>query len=286
MTVRRLPTGPDTAPADPGPEQARPRVHVEHVMGTAVVLTVHGAHDGPEVGDALAGACRMLHDADEVFSTWNPSSPMTRLRRGEARLDQLDPRAAEQISEVLELCRQACSLTEGWFDPWALPGGVDPTGLVKGWAIERALAVLDARGLTAMVNGGGDIAWCGQPPDGGWRLGIRHPWVADGLACVVVGDGVRRAIATSAGYERGAHFVDPFTGEHTMGALASGTVAGPDLAVADALATALVVGGRPVLDAIRRLPDARGGGRYEAYAIGPAGEEWATKGFPFAEAQP
>jgi thiamine biosynthesis lipoprotein len=310
VTARRPSTGSATAPpAGPGPaqhqplaqqplaqherppaqhqpppaRQHQPLVHVEHVMGTAVVLSVHGVADSPAVRDALAGACRVLHQADDVFSTWNPSSPMSRLRSGEASLDQLDPAAAAWIGEVLALCRRARTLTDGWFDPWALPGGVDPTGLVKGWAIERALAVLDARGLTAMVNGGGDIAWCGEPPDGGWRLGIRHPWVADGLACVAVGDRVRRAIATSAGYERGAHFVDPSTGAHTLGVLASGSVVGPDLALADALATALVVGGLPVLEAIRRMP-AGGAAGYEAYAIGPGGEEWSTEGFPFAQA--
>jgi thiamine biosynthesis lipoprotein len=260
-----------------------PVEHVEHVMGTAVVFSVH-APDGPEVRAAVAEACAVLHRADDVFSTWKPWSPMSRLRRGAARLDELDDTDAGEIASVLALCLQARATTGGWFDPWALPGGVDPTGVVKGWALEQALAVLDARGLTAMVNGGGDIAWCGIAPDGGWRLGVRHPWVADGLACVVTGDGVNRAIATSAAYERGAHFVDPTSGRRTRGVLASATVVGPDLAVADALATALVVGGRPVLARIEDLQVADG--RYEAYGIGHDGSEWWTPGFPFTDVPP
>lgn len=255
-------------------------VHVEHVMGTAVSFAVH-APDGTDVRHALADACRVLHRADAVFSTWDPWSPMSRLRRGAARLDQLDDTDAGEIAAVLALCLQARADCGGWFDPWAIPGGVDPTGLVKGWALEAALSVLAARGLTAMVNGGGDVAWCGTPPDGGWRLGVRHPWRPDALACVLHSDEATRAVATSAAYERGAHFVDPTTGERTAGALASATVTGPDLAVADALATGLAVGGRSALDAIDRARP--GGDRYLGYAIGLDGSEAWSEGFPFAD---
>lgn len=263
------------------PDRHAPVVHVEHVMGTVVSLEVYGT-DSPVVQAALAEACRLLHRADSVFSTWAPWSPMSRLRRGAARLDDLDATDAGEIAAVLALCLQARTGTDGWFDPWAMPGGVDPTGLVKGWALEQAVAELDAHRLTAMVNGGGDVVWCGEPPPGGWRLGVRHPWRTDALACVVRSDSATtRAVATSAGYERGAHFVDPTTGERTAGAVASATVVGPDLAVADALATAVAVGGRPAFDAVVRRPDIDG--RYEVYAIGHSGEEWSSTGFPFAD---
>ncbi|MDA8381282.1 MAG: FAD:protein FMN transferase [Actinomycetota bacterium] len=274
-------SGDDAAqPAMPSAAGVEHVEHVEHVMGTAVVFTVAGP-DPAEAGAALGEACRLLHRADEVFSTWKPQSPMSRLRAGAVRLDEIDAADAADIAVVLRLCRQACTATDGWFDPWSLPGGVDPTGLVKGWAIERSLAVFETRGLSAVINGGGDIAWCGDPAAGHWRFGVRHPWRADALACVVVAAGTNRAIATSAAYERGAHFVDPFSGERTHGALASATVVGPDLATADALATALTAGGRPVLDAIEHLPDSAG--RYTAYAIGHDGGEWWTPGFPFGD---
>ena len=54
---------------------------------------------------------------------------------GEIGLEEAPP----EVAEVLELCRRAREASDGWFDPWAMPGGVDPTGLVKGWAVERAL---------------------------------------------------------------------------------------------------------------------------------------------------
>ncbi len=123
-----------------------------------------------------------------VFSTWNLDSPVSRFRRGEATLGQMPP----EFAEVLAECHAAKTASGGWFDPWAMPGGFDPTGLVKGWAVARALAELRRAGMAgALVNGGGDVAVFGAPAGGQrWRVGIRHPWRADALACVVeVGQG-------------------------------------------------------------------------------------------------
>ena len=39
------------------------------------------------------------------------------------------------------------AVTDGWFDAWAGPGGFDPGGLIKGWAIDRAAARLRAAGV-------------------------------------------------------------------------------------------------------------------------------------------
>ena len=100
-------------------------------------------------------------------------------------------------------CRAARQASGGWFDPWAMPGGFDPTGLAKGWAVDRALDVLRRSGLAgAMVNGGGDLAAFGAPATGQrWRVGIRHPWCDRSLAGIIE---VGAAVATSGSYERGA----------------------------------------------------------------------------------
>lgn len=239
-------------------------------MGTVVSFTVlPGELPLPAVRLAIAGACRILHEADAVFSTWDPGSPVSRLRRGEA-----PPHAMPaEVTEVLSLCRTAKQVSRGWFDPWALPGGVDPTGLVKGWAVERAAGRLRQAGLAAaLVNGGGDLTCFGSPgPGQQWRIGIRHPWRADALACVV---GLRAAMATSAGYERGAHLINPVTGQPAVG-VASATVTGPSLAMADALATAVAAGGDEALDAVAATEG------YEAYLIRADGGETDTGGIEF-----
>jgi len=251
-------------------QQAPALTHTEDVMGTIVSFTVVlGDLPATAARAAVADACRTLHRADEVFSTWKPDSPVSRLRRGAATLGMMPP----EVAEVLALCRQARTASRGWFDPWAMPGGVDPTGLVKGWAVERAAAVLRQAGAAAaLVNGGGDLAAFGSPGPGlRWRVGIRHPWRPDALAGIVE---VRAAIATSASYERGAHLLDPATGRPAAGT-ASATVLGPSLALADALATAVAVGGDEALDAVAALDG------YEGYLIRADGSEADTNGIDF-----
>jgi FAD:protein FMN transferase len=244
--------------------------HVEKVMGTVVSFSVvPGGMPVPAARTAVEAACRVLHRADAVFSTWNPASPVSRLRRGEVTLGMMPA----EVAEVLTLCQAAREASEGWFDPWALPGGVDPTGLVKGWAVERAAGVLQRAGIdAALVNGGGDLTVFGSPAPGRrWRVGIRHPWRPDALACVVQ---PRAAVATSAAYERGAHLHSPLTGRPATG-VASATVTGPSLALADALATAVAVGADQALRAVGALDG------YEAYLIRADGSEADTGGMEF-----
>jgi|SRR5450755_518151 len=244
--------------------------HAEAVMGTVVSITVvPGGPSSQPTGRAIESACAALHRADRIFSTWDPQSPVSRLRRGAATLRDLPA----EVAQVLDLCEEARRTSGGWFDPWSLPGGVDPTGLVKGWAVDQALAILRQAGMpAAMVNGGGDIAVFGAPEPGQkWRIGIRHPWRADALAAVV---DVTAAIATSGSYERGQHLVSPFTGRPSSQA-ASATVTGPSLAFADALATALAVGGDAVLAMLAGLDG------YDGYLIRPDGSEADTGGIAF-----
>lgn len=223
------------------------RSHAEPVMGTVVSITADGHAVGHAALDAaVAAACRVLHEADAVFSTYRAESPMSRLRRGEVTLEECPP----EVAVVLTACDRAKELSAGWFDADAMPGGTDPTGLVKGWAAQRALEALRAHGVTTvLVNAGGDAVACGRPaPDRPWRLAVRDPFDPAGLLCVV--PLTDAALATSGTYERGAHVLDPQTGEPAESGVVSASVVGPDLAVADALATALVAGGERALPAV------------------------------------
>ncbi|HUZ35333.1 MAG TPA: FAD:protein FMN transferase [Streptosporangiaceae bacterium] len=258
------------APSGPGADRPALLTHAEPAMGTVFsVVMVPGDLAGPDLRSALRAACATLHHANAVFSTWDRQSPVSRFRRGEADLGQLPGEVAEVVAD----CRSARQISGGWFDPWAMPGGFDPTGLVKGWAVDRALAILRESGMAgAMVNGGGDLAAFGFPAPGQrWRVGIRHPWCADALAGIIE---VGAAVATSGSYERGAHLIDPATAQ-PAGRSASATVTGPSLAMADALATAVAVGGDEALAVVA------GVGGYDAYLIRPDGTETQTGGIAF-----
>ncbi len=245
--------------------------HTEHVMGTAVSFSLRFRSEVTEATAraSLARAVALLHEADAVFSLYKPESPASRLRRGEIDVAAAPP----EMAEVLELCAQARELSEGWFDPWGLPGGLDPTGLVKGWAAQRALQALEAGGLAAgLINAGGDIATFGEPlPGQPWRVGVRHPASPDRLLGVVTIEG-SGALATSGSYERGQHILTPGSGRPAT-ALAAATVLGPELTLSDVLATALIASGGALLGRLSRLQD------YEALVVGAQGALWATEGF-------
>ena len=242
-------------------------------MGTIVTIDVYVDAGMPV--DGLASHVRRarlaLHQADKVFSTWKPDSPLSRLRRGETTVGQMPP----EVAGVLDACRAARVLSDGWFDPWALPGGVDPTGYVKGWAAERALDAFRVPHVAAaVVNAAGDIASFGGPAPGApFRFAVVDPFDRTRFACVVEHTG---AVATSGTYERGQQLFDPHS-RRPASAAASATVTGPELGLADALATALAVGGRDVLERI----DALNG--FEALVIGHDGDRRWTGGFPWAK---
>lgn len=249
--------------------------HREDVMGTVVTIDAY-----PSPGTAQAGlaeirgqiphARAVLHRADEIFSTWKPDSALSRLRRGELSIEQAPP----EVAEVSAACRAARDITGGWFDPWAMPGGFDPTGYVKGWAAQRALSAFSSPWLAGVVvNAAGDIASSGCQPSGRpFRIGIADPAAPARLAEIVELTG---AIATSGSYERGAHLLDPRTGRPAA-RVGSATVTGPDLGLADALATALAVAGVDGLAFVEPLDD------YEALVIGLDGSRGKTRQFPVA----
>jgi FAD:protein FMN transferase len=248
--------------------------HREDVMGTVVTIDVYTA-DGQanaEIAAQLTAARAVLQQADAVFSTWNSGSPVSRLRRGEITCSQ----APDEVREVLEQCAVARELSGGWFDPWAMPGGVDPTGYVKGWAAQRALGAFRAGGVSGViVNAAGDIASFGGLGGGyPFKIGIADPSSPRRLAAVVCLTG---AIATSGTYERGDHLIDPHSGRPAARA-ASASVTGPDLGLADALATAVAVAGPSSLALIEALDG------YEALAITGDGTLQWTERFPFAGA--
>ena len=246
-------------------------VHVEAVMGTMFSFHVEpGECPSGEATAAIASACTRLHELDAIFSTWKPESPMSRVRAGLLDLDD----APREMALVVELCEEARAHSKGWFDPWAMPGGFDPTGLVKGWAAAEALEILRLAGVkAAMVDGGGDIAVLGSPAKTpAWRIGIRHPWRAEALACVLEIDS---AVATSGCYERGPHLINTKDGRMLF-STASASVLGANLAICDALATALVVADEEGPELARSL------GEYESYLIRSDGTEHASAGIVFA----
>jgi len=208
------------------------QLRVEAVMGTTVTLDVR-APFVPD--DALDAAVAWFHDVDRRFSPYRGDSQVTRVGTGELAFEDAD----EQVRAMFTLADLVRDRTDGYFDPrrFRADGRRDPTGVVKGWAVDEAVAALRLAGArNAQVIAGGDLVAIGEPEPGRpWRIGVRHPDLpGDTAAILAVRD---LAVATSGLYERGGHIVDPHTGRVPAG-LRSLTVIGPTLAFADAYATA------------------------------------------------
>lgn len=213
------------------------RRYVEHVMGLPISLALRGRHAADAAGAlAWAEALEILRAADRVFSTWRPDSVIARFGRGALTLDALDPDVAAQVGEVLALGAAAERDSGGAFS--VRRGGVlDPSGVVKGWAAERAAVALAALPDTDFcLSAGGDLTCrTADPAAPPWRIGIEDPLDPRRLVAVVpVHTG---AVATSGTARRGAHVVDARTGHPPTG-VASVTVVGASLTAVDVDATA------------------------------------------------
>lgn len=235
-------------------------------MGTVFSFDVR---DPGEWAPAIAEAVDWLHEVDATFSTYRDESVVSRLARGEIRLED----CPDQVREVFALCERVSLESNGFFSIRAGAGGaLDPSGMVKGWAIERASAVLTAHGSrNHAVNGGGDIQMEGESAPGQpWRIGISDPGKAGTVLTVVAGRDL--AVATSGMAERGSHIRNPHTGAAAAG-LASVTIVGRRLTFVDAYATAAYAMGPAAVGWIESLPG------YEGMVVFTGGRRQATAGW-------
>jgi FAD:protein FMN transferase len=211
-----------------------------------------------------------LHWVDATFSTYKDDSEISRLNRGDLALEHAHP----AVVHVLDRCERLRLETDGYFDVRAAsPHLIDPSGLVKGWAVDRAAALLDDAGLrNYAVNAAGDMRLRGRAvPELHWRVGIQHPLDPNQVARVI--DTTDLAVATSGEYARGTHVFDPHTRTPPVGIL-SVTITGPDLASADAYATAAFAMGAD--RATRWTARLRG---YDAMLVLDDGRVLSTPGF-------
>lgn len=211
--------------------------------GTVIVVyAASSTLDEQALASAVDEVEEFFYQVDRDFSTYKSDSQVSRIRRDELKIED----ASEYVQQVWALCEFSRELTLGAFDPWKAEGGFDPSGLVKGWAAEIGAQMLVESGCeNVLINASGDIVLRGgQPTDDGvkkaWNIGIANPDDVENF--VKIFDVMDGSVATSGDYEKGAHIVDPHTGLIAIGAR-SASVIGPDGAICDALATALMVDG-------------------------------------------
>ncbi|SPL92172.1 Thiamin biosynthesis lipoprotein ApbE [[Actinomadura] parvosata subsp. kistnae] len=237
---------------------------VEMVMGKPVSVDIRTALPARELTPLLDDAFAWLRWVDDTFDPARQHSQISRLNRG-GTIEQVP-----ELIEVLHRCDELRKATGGWYEP-RIGGVIDPSGYIKGWALERLSRALSNAGAgDHRITAGNDIRVRGSSAPGRpWRIDVRDPRAGTVRKIVFAHD---LGVATSGG----SSVVDPHTGQIADG-LGSVTVIGPDLGVADAYATAIYAmgpaRGRRFATDLARL------GPYETLLVTKDGQEHATPGF-------
>jgi FAD:protein FMN transferase len=241
------------------------------IMGMPITIAI--AREGSV--QVLEAAFNIFREVDNRFSTYKVESEISLVNAGLIPPDKY----SAQMSELLAKCEAARSATHGYFDIHHA-GKIDPSGLVKGWSIQKVADFLKSQYLRDFfVDAGGDIVAVGVGPHGKpWMVGIRDPKECDKNIKILHLSNL--AVATSGTSERGNHIYNPHSADIPSGLLAL-TVVGPLIEIADVLATtAFAMGAEPGLGFIASQPD------YEAYAVTDQLSALYTPGFNHYQSKP
>jgi thiamine biosynthesis lipoprotein len=203
---------------------------------------------------------------DSQYSPFKEDSQVAKLNRGEE--------VSREMMQILRLAEDLKKETDGYFDirtPVGVKkpdGKIDPSGIVKGWAIKNAADILRKLGYKRFyVDAGGDAEIVGK----NWKWGIRNPFNVQQIVKVLnLSD---CGIATSGTYERGQHIYDPVGKKDAITDIVSMTVIGTDVYEADKFATPAFAMGKKGIEFIEKREG------LEGYMIDSKGIAIMTSGF-------
>ena len=237
------------------------------IMGMPVTVEIVDDH---ATAWSFQQAFEYFEYVDAKFSTYKETSEISRINRGEMILQD----ASEDMKLILALAEQTRQETDGFFDI-RHNGTIDPSGIVKGWAIQQVAEQLAQAGFeNYFVDAGGDIQMAGKNADGNdWRVGIRNPFQPQQIvkSLTITNCGV----ATSGVYLRGNHIYDPIHANKSLDEILSLTVIGSNIYEADRFATAAFAMGRDGILFIEALDG------FEGYMIDKNGQATLTSGFHY-----
>ncbi len=259
-------------------------------MGMPVTVEIADGTSAPEdLAAAIAAVFDYFTYIDKKFSTYKPDSEMMRINRGELAESEW----SDDMRIVLMVSEETKQRTGGFFDirrPGrdGADGLLDPSGLVKGWAIWNAAGLIRDRSFANFyVDAGGDIQTGGVNGDGEpWSVGIKNPLKQSEIVKTIYAPVGGFGVATSGTYIRGEHIYNPKTGAAAGGSgggandgenkILSLTIIGPNIYEADRFATAAFAMGAAGIQFIESLPKTA---QLEAYMIDARGIATMTSGF-------
>jgi thiamine biosynthesis lipoprotein len=234
------------------------------IMGMPITLEVL---DATVTQGDLDAVFAYFISVDNTFSTYKTTSEISKINAGELLVAQY----SEDMKSILALSAQTKKDTDGYFDIQH-EGIYDPSGLVKGWAIQNAANMLRTRKFCNFyVEAGGDIQVVGNKEGHPWRIGIRNPFKRSEIVKVLALSD--QGIATSGTAIRGQHIYDPHHRSSPLLDIASITVIGPNIYDADRFATAAFAMGKKGIQFIEKLAG------FEGYMIDSTARATFTSGF-------
>lgn len=236
-----------------------------NLMGMPITIEVVGMDKTKEI---INQTFDYFEYVDKKFSPYKEISEVTRFNNGILVKEKL----SKDLKEILKKAKETKEETNGYFDVYK-EGFVDPSGIVKGWAIYNAAKIVKGKGFkNYCIEAGGDMEVSGENKEGeDWRIGIRNPFKKDEIVkAIKLNSG---GVATSGLYERGHHIYNPKNPQDTLESVASLTVVGPNIYEADRFVTAAFAMGEKGIYFIEELNG------YEGYMIKRNGTAKMTSGF-------
>lgn len=235
------------------------------MMGMPIMVEVV---DNNVMAQDIEAVFDYFHQVDEKFSTYKDTSEISQINRGEIKPKDY----SEEMKLVLELAEKTRKETGGYFDIQN-KNKMDPSGLVKGWAINNAAKILEKKGFKNFyIEAGGDIQTKGNNDLGNlWKIGIRNPFNRTENVKIIEVSG--EGVATSGTYIRGQHVYNPHDHDTEITEVISITIIGPNIYEADRMATAALAMGKRGIEFISTLNN------FDGYMINNEGRATYTSGF-------
>lgn len=237
-----------------------------NIMGMHITVEIVDKKVTPETFEEIFSYFTLV---DKQFSTYKDDSEISRINRGEISKDVY----SSSMKEIFFLAEKTKRETSGYFDIKKPDGTLDPSGVVKGWAIQNAAELLLKKGYENFyIDAGGDVQSHGLNEEGKeWVIGIRNPFKIEQIVKVMYLKG--KGVATSGSYIRGQHIYNPHMPEKKLDEIVSLTVIGENILEADRFATAAFAMGREGINFIEQLHG------FEGYAIDKSGMAIMTSNF-------
>jgi thiamine biosynthesis lipoprotein len=233
------------------------------IMGMPITVEIVDNNDTRLLADTF----KFFQEVDNRYSTYKTNSEITHINNGLPK-----SKWSAEMRQVLRLCDATKQQTDGYFDI-EHEGKIDPSGLVKGWAIWEAAKRLRKRdSRNFYIEAGGDIQTYGnnaerQP----WTVGIRNPFNRDEIIKVL--HIKNKGVATSGTYIRGQHIYSPHQPNTSLTDVQSLTVVGQNIYEADRFATAAFAMGKDGIHFVERTEG------LEGYMVDNKGTATLTTGF-------